>query len=70
MEYKSLYDYLGKAAGSELGKQVAEAAVRDKIQIQTRHVSNSKYQGVIMLYPSNWLTKYFDSNPSKDNLPF
>jgi hypothetical protein len=59
-EYKSLYDHLGKAAGSQLGKQVAEAAVRDGIKIQTRQVSNSKYEGTIMLYPLDWLEKYFN----------
>jgi hypothetical protein len=60
LEYQSLYDYLGKAAGSQLGKQVAEAAVRDGIKIQTRQVSNSKYEGTIMLYPLDWLTNYFN----------
>lgn len=60
MEYKSLYDHLGKAAGSQLGKQVAEAAVRDGIKLQTRQVSNSKYEGTIMLYPSDWLNNYFN----------
>jgi hypothetical protein len=59
-EYKSLYDYFGKAAGSKLGKQVAEAAVRDGIKLQTRQVSNLKYEGTIMLYPSDWLEKYFN----------
>jgi len=74
MEYKSLYDYLGRAAGSELGKQVAEAAMRDGIKLQTRQVSNPKYEGVVMLYPSDWLSNYFNPElPSlKDlkNLPF
>jgi hypothetical protein len=60
MEYKSLYDYLGKAAGSELGKQVAEAAIQDNIKIKTRQVSNPKYDGTVMLYPSDWLTNYFN----------
>jgi hypothetical protein len=60
MEYKSLYDYFGKAAGGQLGKQVAEAAVRDGIKIQTRQVSNPKYEGTIMLYPSDWLENYFN----------
>jgi len=60
MEYKSLYDYLGRAAGGQLGKQVAEAAVRDGVQIQTRQVSNPKYEGEIMLYPSDWLENYFN----------
>ena len=60
MEYKSLYDHLGRAAGGQLGKQVAEAAVRDNVKIQTRQVSNSKYEGTVMLYPSDWLTNYFN----------
>lgn len=60
MEYKSLYDHLGRAAGGQLGKQVAEAAVRDGIKLQTRQVSNSKYEGTIMLYPSDWLNNYFN----------
>jgi len=60
MEYKSLYDHLGKAAGGQLGKQVAEAAVRDGVKIQTRQVSNPKYEGTIMLYPLDWLENYFN----------
>jgi len=59
MEYMSLYDYLGKAAGSQLGKQVAEAAKKDNIGIKTRQISNSKYEGTVMLYPSDWLDNYF-----------
>ena len=60
MDYKSLYDYLGKAAGSQLGKQVAEAATQDGIKTQTRQVSNPKYEGTVMLYPSSWLDRYFN----------
>ena len=60
MEYKSLYDHLGRAAGGKLGKQVAEAAVRDGVKIQTRQVSNPKYEGTVMLYPSDWLENYFN----------
>ncbi len=60
MEYKSLYDHLGRAAGSQLGKQVAEAATRDKVKTQTRQVSNPKYEGTVMLYPSDWLENYFN----------
>jgi hypothetical protein len=60
MEYKSLYDYFSKAAGGQLGKQVAEAAVRDGVKIQTRQISNPKYEGTIMLYPLDWLENYFN----------
>jgi hypothetical protein len=60
MEYKSLYDHLGRAAGGQLGKQVAEAATQDGVKIKTRQVSNPKYEGTIMLYPLDWLENYFN----------
>ncbi len=41
----SLYDYLGKAAGSELGKNVALYAKAKKTKSETRFVSNPKYTG-------------------------
>ena len=59
MNYVSLYDYLGQAAGKELGKQVAEVASSMGIKIQTRHVSNLKYTGTVCLYPENFLALYF-----------
>ena len=43
MEMKSLYDYLGHAAGSELGQQVATAARRAGVKGEMRevyHVTN------------------------------
>ena len=81
MEYLSLYEYLGRAAGSELGKQVAAAASQSKIKLQTRHVSNPKYTGDILLYPKDFLESYFredvlpeghdwTGNLSDDDLPF
>ena len=59
MNYISLYDYLGHAAGKELGKQVAESAASMGIKIQTRQVSNSKYTGTVCLYPETFLSLYF-----------
>ena len=51
IEMVSLYDYLKKPAGPELGKQVAFAAANDKIKIDTNGpffgaelVIKSKYQ--------------------------
>lgn len=55
----SLYDYLGRAAGPELGQRVAAAAARNKIKFETRHVSNAKYSGDIMLYPKAFLDQFF-----------
>ena len=59
MEMMSLYDYLGHAAGSELGKQVASAAARAGVKHQVREVSNPVYKGPVMLYPKSFLDLYF-----------
>ena len=59
MEMVSLYDYLGRAAGPDLGKQVATAAAKAGVKIEIREVSNIKYSGPIMLYPKSFLDLYF-----------
>ena len=59
MKMVSLYDYLGRAAGSELGKQVATAAAKAGVKHEIREVSNIKYTGPIMLYPRSFLDLYF-----------
>ena len=60
-EYRSLYEYLGHAAGSDLGKQVAAAASAEKVRIAVKQVSNSKYTGEILMYPIDWLDYYFSN---------
>ena len=65
METKSLYEYLGRAAGSELGKQVATAATKAKVKIDSHEVSNPKYTGTILKYPVPFLDEYFGNT-----LPF
>ena len=59
MEMISLYDYLGRAAGPDLGKQVATAAAKAGVKHEIREVSNIKYTGPIMLYPKSFLDLYF-----------
>ena len=59
MEMMSLYDYLGHAAGSDLGKQVAYAAAKAGVVTETRQVSNPVYKGPVMLYPKSFLDLYF-----------
>ena len=75
-EYLSLYDYLGKAAGSELGKTVKAMAVSEGVATKSKQVSNLKYKGEILMYPREFLNKYFEppmpthtENPT-DDLPF
>jgi len=62
MQMMSLYDYLGHAAGSELGRQVAEAASMSRVKSEMREVSNPKYTGKVMLYPKAFLDLYFKNN--------
>lgn len=55
----SLYDYLGYAAGGELGKQVATAAAKSKEKIGKRLISNTRYKGEVLLYRREFLQEYF-----------
>ena len=57
----SLYDYLGYAAGSELGAKVYQAATKAKQQVQTREVHTKTYTGKVMLYKKQFLKEYFES---------
>jgi len=59
MEMKSLYDYLGHAAGPELGQEVATAARKAGVKGEIREVSNPKYRGPVMLWPKAFLDLYF-----------
>ena len=55
----SLFDYLGRPAGSELGQRVAAAAMENFVKMETRHVSTKTYSGDIMLYPKSFLDEFF-----------
>ena len=55
----SLYDYLGRAAGMELGGEVNKTALALKETIQEREISNSKYTGKVHLYRREFLDEYF-----------
>lgn len=63
----SLYDYLGKPAGSALGKAVWNAAKAARIKPLEREVVTKTYSGRILMYPESFLKKYF--SPS-NNTPF
>ena len=62
MNMMSLYDYLGHAAGPELGRQVAYAAAKAGIKSEMKEVSNPKYKGNVMLYPKGFLDLYFNNS--------
>ena len=59
MEMVSLYDYLGHAAGPDLGKKVAIAASKSGIKSEIREVKHAGWNGPIMLYPKSFLDNFF-----------
>ena len=65
----SLYDYLGKPAGKELGANVYSSASTKKVPCTIREISNPKYKGKVMIYPKSFLDQYFQVS-QVDNLPF
>lgn len=65
----SLYDYLGYAAGTELGKEVATAATKAKEKIGKRFVTNTRYKGEVMLYRREFLKEYFTTKQKTEVEP-
>jgi len=55
----SLYDYLGRAAGKQLGAEVNNVAVKLKETIHERHIENPAYKGTVHLYRREFLDEYF-----------
>lgn len=68
-EMMSLFDYLGRAAGAELGKRVHETAVKLKEPIQTRQVNNVRYKGAVCMYRKQFLQEYFSTTQTKEVQP-
>ena len=58
-EYISLFEYLGKAAGRELGTQIRKTAMVHGVQVDKRIVNNRNYKGNVTLYPKAWLDTWF-----------
>jgi hypothetical protein len=60
-EMLSLYDYLGRAAGDKLGKQVAAYAKLRKARYGTKEVSHFGYQGIVQTYTKAFLDECFNA---------
>jgi hypothetical protein len=76
-EMMSLYEYLAKPAGPDLGKAVALAAKIAGVKIASHEISNAKYTGKILKYPKLFLDGYFSTTVkaetitnNDDDLPF
>lgn len=63
----SLFDYLGRAAGPELGLQVATYAKATGAEVDTRLISNKKYRGPVNLYTESFLQNFFQ-NPMHETV--
>lgn len=62
----SLYEYLGKAAGQDLGKEVMKAALEcdEYVEIAEQKISTPAFDGVVKTYPKSFLDKYFKKKKS------
>ena len=58
-EMLSLFDYLGYAAGHELGQRVSDYSKIRKAKRKVRTISNPKYKGEVMMYTKEFLDEYF-----------
>ena len=59
VNYISLFDYLGKPAGKEVGARVNERAREFGIEDKKRFFRNKNYTGKVNLYPEAFLEYYF-----------
>jgi len=59
----SLYDYLGRAAGSKLGLTVAKYAALQGVPTGIRDVNTKTYTGPVKLYTEDFLRSFFN-NPN------
>jgi len=68
-EMLSLYDYLGRPAGGELGKEVAAYAKLKKQPFTQKEISIPTYKGKIQMYSREFLDSYFQKHEREDTLP-
>ena len=65
IETQSLFDYLGRPAGSDLGQKVHAAAVGKGVYIGKKDIEKSKIPaGYVCMYPISFLDEYFDRKPA------
>jgi hypothetical protein len=67
-ELVSLFEYLGYAAGGQLGKEVAAAAIKCKETIAKRAISTRTYTGDVLLYRREFLNEFFNNRKNPDGI--
>ena len=61
VEMMSLFDYLKRPAGKQLGEQVAAYAKLRKTKYGTKQVNTPAYQGEVMIYTKTFLDECFNA---------
>jgi predicted transcriptional regulator of viral defense system len=67
-KFSSLFDYLKRPAGKELGLRVKQLADEIGVEVRTREISNPKFTGKVALYPTLFLIYYFSKIDPASNL--
>ena len=70
IEYHSLYEYLGYAAGPDLGDEVNKEAIKTKQLFIQQEVDNPMFKGKVHCYTKEFLNSFFKIQEEIDNLPF
>lgn len=60
LTFASLYEFLGYAAGSKIGKAVAEAAAKEGIPVNKQSIPSTTGFNQVYIYPVSFLKKYFN----------
>jgi len=66
VKYVSLFDYLGRPAGKDMGARVNERAREFGVLTKDREVECESYKGKVNLYPEAFLEYYFDNLNNMD----
>lgn len=61
LEFVSLYEYLGKRAGMELGEKVFKEAKKQGVKVTSKDIKQGGYEGKVMCYPPYFLQGYFNA---------
>jgi|TARA_B100000035_G_scaffold280424_1_gene260686 hypothetical protein len=65
IETQSLYDYLGRPAGRDLGTKVHTAAVAKGVYVGKKDIETSLVPaGYVCMYPTSFLDEYFNKKPA------
>ena len=68
VEYYSLYEYLGKAAGKDLGCEVVKSSIKHKQKYVKQEVSNPVFKGKVFCYTKKFLDDYFYAKENNEEL--